>query len=99
MIETQPQRQIPITGVNLILRKGRRLKVPAMIRKPELPLRAGIKLRGIGYVVLQFFRNRIKNAINSDFPIVPPVMDSTSPTCNEGDNIRNSFAPNPEKIQ
>jgi hypothetical protein len=61
MIEAEPSTEIPIAKVNLILRIGRRLGIPTVVREAELLLCARIESRGIRNGVLQALPNGIED--------------------------------------
>src|SRR5690348_3740031 len=74
MIEPQPGAHIPIPQVNLILNVGGGLDIPSPRREFELRLGSRIELRRIGDGVTQSFLHRIEDAVDSDLPIVSPMM-------------------------
>src|SRR5437879_1612087 len=74
VIETQPQRQVPIPQVHLVLRVGGRLNIPALTRELELPLRAGIELTRIRDAVLQLLEHWVEYAVDSELPVLPALV-------------------------
>src|SRR5579862_1913025 len=74
MVESQSGADIPLAELDLIFNICGWLNVPVVVGKLELQCRAGIKLRGIGDLILQVFVHGVEESVNAGLPIVSAMM-------------------------
>src|SRR5882724_13721550 len=72
VIKAQPQREVPVSAMPLVLHVRRRLDVPTAIDKLKRRLRSRIKLSGVADGILQGFMNRTEDAVHARLPVMMP---------------------------